>query len=305
MNTNHSLISVIIPVYNGQKTLLNTLQSVLKQTYTHFEIIVVDDGSDIPTESLLQPIEDNRIQLYRTERSNANVARNYGIMKSKGEYIAMLDADDYWLDNHLKDCLSFLRESGADGLYGSLFLRNDQSDSIQGRQIAYVRELKEDESMIDYLLTSGYGAQTSTLFATAQSMKDILWNPELIDHQDYDFVVRFHKKYKLIPKSEPTVMYSLSSEYFNHFESCIAFVENNRKDINPVIYKNYNLRMYLQAIQKGASEKFIDYFRKEATRYKEFLSYQQYMSIVNTETPWQKFWAKSAYLFYILQIKVG
>jgi hypothetical protein len=62
--------------------------------------------------------------------------------------------------------------------------------------------------------------------------------------------------------------------------------------------------MCRQAIQKEVPKKFIDYFRKEATRYKEFLSYQQYISIVDAETQWQKLKAKLTYLFYILQIEV-
>ena len=187
------LISVIIPVYNGEKTLLETLSSVLKQTYSHFEVIIVDDSSDRPVESFIRPlIEDYRIRIYRTERSNANIARNYGIRKSKGDYIAMLDADDYWMENHLRDCLSLLQESKADGLYGSLFLRRSLSDNMPDLPVFHAREVREGESMVDYLLTTGFGAQTSTLFTTVRSMKDILWDPALVNHQDYDFVVRFY-----------------------------------------------------------------------------------------------------------------
>jgi len=298
------LISVVIPVYNGEKTLVETLTSVIKQTYTYFEVIIVDDGSDNPVESFIsQFIKDDRIKVYRTERSNANIARNYGISESKGEYIAMLDADDYWLENHLNDCLVLLQESGAEGLYGSLFLRSSLSGDIHNLPVFYAYEPKEGESMIDYLLTTGYGAQTSTLFTTSRSMKDIMWNPELIDHQDYDFVVRFCKKHRMTVKKEPTVAYFLSSGRAIHYITSIKFVEDNIKDIAPEIYMRYNLNMYLRAGQKEYSKKFVPYFRKETTRYKEYLSYQHYISIRDPQNRISEWIDKIKYIFYILRIK--
>ena len=302
-NKNSPLISVVIPVYNGEKTLMNTLEGVLKQTYPFFEVIIVDDGSDKSVESFLHSLsEDKRIRIFRTERSNANIARNYGIGKSQGEYIAMLDADDYWLENHLRDCLELLLESRADGLYGSHFFRRSLSDDISNLPVFNAREPKAGESIVDYLLTTGFGAQTSTLFTTASSMKNILWDPKLIDHQDYDFVVRFQKKYGMEVKKEPTVVYSLLSGRASHYETCIQFVEDNVKDITPMVYTNYNLNMYLQAKKKKESQKFAAYFLKEATRYKDCLSYRRYKSILNTQNHLKEWKNKISYILYILQI---
>jgi glycosyltransferase involved in cell wall biosynthesis len=283
---------------------MHTLTGVLKQNYSNFEVIIVDDGSDHPVDSIIHPLtDDRRIRVYRTERSNANIARNYGIRECKGEYIAMLDADDYWMENHLHDCLALLQESGADGLYGSIFYSRSLLINIQNLPVAYARELKQGESMVDYLLTAGFGAQTSTLFTTADAMKDILWDPELIDHQDYDFVVRFHKKYKMAVKKEPTVVYYLSSGRAMHFETCIRFVENNMKDIHPAVYTRYNYGMYKRAGRKEETGKFVAYFRKEAVRYKECIPYQQYISVLNPNNRIREWIGKFKYLLYILQIQ--
>ena len=299
------LISVIIPVYNGEKTIIHTLNSVLKQTYLNFEVIIVDDCSDTPVESLIQPLtKDNRIRIFRKERSNANTARNYGIRQSKGEYIAMLDADDYWLENHLHDCLALLRESDAGGLYGSLYFSKSMPADIHtlpSLSVCQARELEEDESMVDYLLTMGCGAQTSTLFTTALAMKNIMWNEKLIDH-DYDFVVRFHKKYKMIVKKEPTVVYYLLSGRPIRYETFIWFFEEVIKEINPMVYTRYNLNMYIQAGRKEESKKFAPHFQKEATRYKECISYQQYISIRNPKNRSQEWIEKIKYLWYITGI---
>jgi glycosyltransferase involved in cell wall biosynthesis len=265
------LISVVIPIYNGEKTLIHTLSSVLKQTYPYIEIIVVDDGSEIPVESFLdQGMRDNRICVYRTNRSNANMARNYGISKSKGAYIAMLDADDYWLENHLQDCLNLLQTSHADGLYGSIFMQYGAADGKAHKdRIFYARKLKQGESVIDYLLSTGCGAQTSTLFTTTQSMTKIAWDPSLIDHQDYDFVTRFFSSYTMVAKTDPSVIYSLSSGRKSHYESCIRFVEKNMLNIDPNVYTRYNKNMYVQAMRNRAPENFIIYFQKEAERYNQ------------------------------------
>ena len=304
-NESYPLISVIIPVYNGEKTIYDTISSVLKQTYSYFEIILVDDGSDQPVESLIRPlIADNRLQIYRLTRSNANIARNYGIGKSQGSYIAMLDADDCWLDNHLQDCLSLIQESDADGLYGSIYLRSSLSESIDNLPIFHARALRESESMIDYLLNTGCGAQTSTLFTKACFMKEILWDATLQSHQDYDFVFRFCKKYRMTVKKEPSTVYYLSSGRVPHYESCIRFVKENIVEINPEVYMSYNFKMFLQTKRKESSEKFVSYFRKEAIRYKEYLSYQHYISICNPKSRLREWVDKLRFLFYILRIKL-
>jgi len=298
--TINPLISVIIPAYNGEKTILHTVAGVLNQTYSNFEIIVIDDGSDNPVEFFLQQhIHDDRIGVYRTERSNADVARNVGIEKSKGEYIAMLDADDYWLENHLTDCLKLLQDSHAEGLYGSIFRHRGQSNDFNQSPILYARPLKKGESMVDYLLTTGCGAQTSTLFTTAQSMKDIRWDPSLIDHQDYDFVTRFYSKYSMVAKREPTVVYSLASGREPHYETCIQYVEQNIRNIHPAVYTEYNKRIYSCALRSHAPEKIIAYFRREATKYKEYLSYRQYLVIRNPRTYYQTLREKMIYMIYI------
>lgn len=297
----YPLISVVIPAYNSEKTLINTLSSVIGQTYVNFEVLIVDDGSDISVEQFVRSyIKDKRIRIYRTKRSNANIARNFGIQKSEGEYIAMLDADDCWLNNHLEDCLACLQKTKAEGLYGSLFMNSGEKEN-EKRQIMYARELKKGETIVDYLLTSGCGAQTSTLFTKAYAMKQILWDSTLIDHQDYDFVARFYKKYKMSVKKEPSVIYSLTSGRKPHFETCIKFVEQNLDEINPAIYAQYNKKMYFFAIRNNASEKEVVYFRKEALKFKEYLSYRHYLLIKKPQTYIQKVFDKIVFLFYIFR----
>ena len=94
--------SVIIPLYNKELNVFDTLQSVLNQTYKNFEIIIVNDGSTDNSLEIVTKIKDHRIQLYSKKNEGVSTARNYGVLKSTSNYSVFLDADDYWHSNHLE-----------------------------------------------------------------------------------------------------------------------------------------------------------------------------------------------------------
>ena len=100
-----SLFSIIIPVYNKGNHIQNTINSVLNQTNQDFEIIVVNDGSTDHSLDVIKSINDKRIKLFTLENKGVSHARNFGLTKASSEFIAFLDADDYWLPNHLETFL--------------------------------------------------------------------------------------------------------------------------------------------------------------------------------------------------------
>lgn len=135
------MISVIIPLYNKQKSIISTLQSVLRQTYSDYEIIVVDDGSTDNSASVVQEfirdVLENGTSVMNTKlenhtshffsisirlihQSNAGVsaARNTGILAAKGKYVAFLDGDDIWDENFLFELQSLINEYPNRAIYG-------------------------------------------------------------------------------------------------------------------------------------------------------------------------------------------
>ncbi|MCS6813258.1 MAG: glycosyltransferase [Cyanobacteria bacterium] len=92
------LVSVVIPAYNAEKCLAETLTSVLAQTYEHLEVLVVNDGSTDGTADLASQImlRDRRLKVITQSNAGAAAARNTGIRHAQGEYIAPIDADDLW-----------------------------------------------------------------------------------------------------------------------------------------------------------------------------------------------------------------
>lgn len=94
--------SIIIPLYNKEDFIADTIKSVLNQTFTDFEIIVVNDGSTDNSLKELQSIKDHRIITIQQKNQGVSIARNNGIKNAKGDYITLLDADDEWKPNHLE-----------------------------------------------------------------------------------------------------------------------------------------------------------------------------------------------------------
>jgi len=112
MNFDDSLVSVIIPSKNRQKFVMKAIESVFAQTYKNVEIIIVDDGSDVPLGEILKNKFGSKIVILRHEQSlGAPAARNTGIKYAKGKYIAFLDDDDIWLPEKLeKQMLLFTKD---------------------------------------------------------------------------------------------------------------------------------------------------------------------------------------------------
>ena len=108
------LISIIVPVYNSEKFIGDTIKTVEQQTYKNWELILVNDCSTDNSTSIIeeQIKKDNRIKLINLqENSGAAIARNNGIEEAKGRYIAFLDADDFWDKEKLKEQISFMKEN--------------------------------------------------------------------------------------------------------------------------------------------------------------------------------------------------
>ncbi|MAD17363.1 MAG: hypothetical protein CL579_15040 [Alteromonadaceae bacterium] len=110
-----ALVSVVIPVYNSEKYISDCIDSVLAQTYTHFEIIVVNDGSTDSSLEILKSYQKNsKIKLLEIEKSGQSVARNIGIERAKGKYLIFLDSDDCWKNNTLNIAVSLAEKKQLD-----------------------------------------------------------------------------------------------------------------------------------------------------------------------------------------------
>ena len=103
-------VSVVIPAYNPERTILETVESVLHQTFSDFELIVINDGSTDRTLDLLQTVQDSRLKIFSYSNGGLALARNRGISHAQGAYISFIDADDLWTIDKLELQLEALKQ---------------------------------------------------------------------------------------------------------------------------------------------------------------------------------------------------
>jgi glycosyltransferase involved in cell wall biosynthesis len=130
------LVSIILPVYNVEKYIAKSIQSVLNQTYTYFELLVVIDGSPDNSKQIAVSFSDERITIYEKENGGLSDARNYGLERAKGEYIYFMDSDDWIEPNLLEDCIEVLeREKLELVIFGyTQDVENTQSSVIKSNE---------------------------------------------------------------------------------------------------------------------------------------------------------------------------
>jgi teichuronic acid biosynthesis glycosyltransferase TuaG len=129
----NELISIITPVYNSEKYIADTINSVLAQTYTNWEMLIADDCSSDNSAEIIKKYTDSRIKYFRLEtNSGAAIARNKALEKAKGNYIAFLDSDDTWKPEKLEKQLKFMVEKDIGFSFtGYEIIRNKKNKIIE------------------------------------------------------------------------------------------------------------------------------------------------------------------------------
>jgi len=181
-----SLVTVIIPTYNRANDLKRAVDSVLKQTYQCFELLIVDNYSDDGTDDYLQTIQDQRVQVYKIHNEGViSVSRNVGLAKARGVYVAYLDSDDWWKPDKLSKSVEAL-DAGADFVYHPLHLITKPGQHFYWRM---TRAFKYTLPVYDDLLSRGSGIATSSVVTRKVLLDQVggmTEDKKLIASEDYD-----------------------------------------------------------------------------------------------------------------------
>ena len=183
------LISVIIPVYNRADKLKRALESVLNQTETDLEALVIDDGSDDDAEAAANSFSDPRVRYARQSHAGACAARNRGIALAKGEYIAFQDSDDFWRPQKLQKQLLCIGETGADAVYGRL--ARTHGDGTVSLYPAHTPAgfMRKD--------ASPFGIGTQTLLVRREVFEKYLFDPAMPRFQELEWLCRVRKEFRV------------------------------------------------------------------------------------------------------------
>lgn len=270
---NKPLVSVVLPTYERPGKLGRAIDSVINQRYTNWELFVVDDNDKFSvqrtqTEKFMSNYKDNdRINYLKHEKNRGGAtARNTGIKKSNGEYIAFLDDDDIWLENKLYLQVNSIRKLSEDwgGVYCNRFVKNNNS-------------LKETHNFLKGNLTKELllfeiKINTSALLIKKTVFKDIgCFDTTFKRNQDWEFLIRFFRKYKLGLVEKPLVIKESHSyanardvektkiKYLKKFRYIID--EFSPKIKNKIYARNY-LLISLYYLKENEVKKSFEYFIK-------------------------------------------
>lgn len=222
------LVSVVVPCYNSEKFIVETIESVLAQTYDNFELIVVDDGSTDNSGQLISQFNDKRLNYLRRSNGGAGYARNLGIRQSRGEYIALLDSDDLYLPNNLKEKVQFLEENEFLGLVHSQEIVFDSStgSEIKRTQGLHGNVLKELLALEETVIHS----PSSVVFRKSLIERAGYYREDIAVCEDWEFWVRLAKCSDFGYIAEPLTKYRIHS---GQIHSNISVMENGMLKVLP------------------------------------------------------------------------
>ena len=194
------LVSIIIPTYNRAYCLDRAIQSVLNQTYSKWELIIIDNHSSDNTDALVIGYQDPRIFLHKIHNNGIIAAsRNMGIMKAKGELLAFLDSDDWWLENKLQGSVNKIN-SGADLVYHDLIISSKLNESSLFYKTfmtnKFIKTRQVESPVYEDLLYFGNAITTSSVVVKKDKLNLVGGFSEdesLISAEDYDLWLRISK----------------------------------------------------------------------------------------------------------------
>lgn len=218
MSTTNNLVSIITPSYNSARFITETINSVLAQTYPHWEMIIVDDVSPDNANEIIECYarQDDRIKLIKLEKNSGPAcARNRAIEEAEGRYIAFLDSDDVWLPQKLEKQINFMHEYNVELCYSSYLTMNEDSRIIG--------EFKVSKLTVSYkeLLKSCIIGNLTAIYDVEKIGKNYMEN---VGHEDYTLWLKILKKISFAYGiDEPLAQYRISSKSIsgNKFKSAL------------------------------------------------------------------------------------
>ena len=273
---NIQLFAVIIPTI-GRSTVLNTINSVLNQTFQDFTIIVVLDSCSFFEKELLNHFNTDKIQIVHNYRKNGgNGARNSGILSSNSPYVCFLDDDDIWHSRRLEIANEQLMQLPSD--YGGCYTGFEYWNGIK---LQIFNVLKEKDLSREILLNDYNFGNSSNLIFKRDALEHVgLWEENLKRHQDYEYILRFLRYYKLkainsillringhSTRPDSLTMLKTKEEYIKCIQDSLSKLSLEEK--NFFYYKQYK-EIYMQLSGEGKAIISIVYYNK-ARQYKNEL----------------------------------
>ena len=264
------LISIVIPLYNKERFIKETLDSVFNQSFTDYEIIIVNDGSTDSSVFIVNAIDDQRITVLSNQNKGVSHARNFGISKANSDLIALLDGDDLWEPNHLENLYNLYEKFPDCGLYATAY--NKKYFNGEKIKASYNGLAKEYFGIIeDYFSASIKDsiAWTSAVLIPMKTFRKVgVFDEEMRSGQDTDLWIRIALKdsiaFSSIASSNKIILapkYHLSYST-NRIDRLKLFEKFKAVELPTTSFKKYmDLNRFSVAIERKIAKDYINYRR--------------------------------------------
>lgn len=211
-------ISIVIPAYNAETTIMETIKSVQQQTFSNWELIIINDGSTDRTVQLVNEINDSRLKVFSYQNGGLSVARNRGISNAKGEFIAFLDADDLWTPDKLELQLKALEKNPEAGVaYSWTYFMEEK-----GKYCHIDKTLFFEGNVLANLLTDNFIASGSNPLISREAIESVgEFDTSLRAVEDWDYWLRLAAKWQFAVVPKPQIFYRLSSSSMSSKVECM------------------------------------------------------------------------------------
>ncbi|MEB3339121.1 MAG: glycosyltransferase family A protein [Leptolyngbyaceae bacterium] len=278
-------VSIIIPAYNAMSYLPETVQSALRQTFTDFEILIINDGSTDGIVEWATQLTDPRVKLVSQTNQGVSVARNTGIAQAQGEYIAFLDADDLWEPSKLAKQVQCLDQNPTVGLVNTWVVNIDEQNHPDNNVCTTYGEGWIWQQMIqqNLILCGSVAMVRQRCFAAVGG-----FDPDLQSAEDWEMWIRIASRYPFALLKEPLVFYrqclhtgSKSNHLQQHLQYCLRVIEKTFQTAPPELWdlreRAYGLAYLAVAwkpIQTQDPQKALEFCR-QALQHSPQLRYSQ------------------------------
>lgn len=222
---NEVFISIVIPIYNKERYIRNTINNILQQTYQNFEIIIINDGSTDNSLPIVQSFIDKRIHIFSQLNSGVSDARNLGIKRAQYSYIAFCDADDEWMPDHLMHISQLIQNYPDAGLLstGRVCYQNEKEiDKI------YFSNISQSMFIVKDICSCMEKVITSSICIKKEAIQKVGgFKSQIKNGEDLDLWIRIASSYKVAYYNIPSVKYIANSinnasqnidQYFPYWE---------------------------------------------------------------------------------------
>jgi glycosyltransferase involved in cell wall biosynthesis len=299
----HPLVSVIIPSYNCEAYIAETIDSVLAQDYSSIELLIVDDGSTDKTQDIIQTY-GHQVRLISQRNAGVCAARNKGIQEAKGQYICLMDHDDYWYPDKIsRQVRAFAEQPETGVVYSTFTLWHPDSSGIFPRPDSFSKIAVDDDIDQEFsgwiyhlLLLDCWVLTSTTMFRSEVFQTCGVFDETLPYSEDWELWLRISRQYPFLKIRQTTTLYR------QHMH------QGNRK-VRPIDYRTVlllnSVKSWGLCSQDGRCLSKLQFYRQIAEYHASFgllhlIAGNKKIAIISLFKSWTTFPFKLKYVAYLV-----